>query len=134
MTHRIVVFGRPGCPYTVRAVQELVADGRYPFAYVSLPAGMSREDWWKFVQKRAPRATIRHSFPTIITWTPKAQVFDSSGVRQIVQSQDPGQFYSNVLQRRTNPKNVERAIADGDNFSFWPKPTLYPNYPRRPSL
>lgn len=120
MTHRIVVFGRPGCPYTVRAVQELVADGRYPFAYVSLPPGMSREAWWQFVQKRAPRASIRQTFPTVIAWTPKARVFDSSGVRQILASQDPGKFHSLVLSRRTTPKNVERAIAEGKNFSFWP--------------
>lgn len=118
MTHRIVVFGRPGCPYTVRAVQELVADGRYPFAYVSLPPGMTREAWWEFVQRRAPRATIRRTFPTVIAWTPKARAFDSSGVRHILASQDPAKFQSLVLNRRTAPKNFERAIADGKNFSF----------------
>jgi len=103
------VFGRPGCPYTIKAVDELVQNG-ISFSYRSLPGGMTREEFWQTVQGYAPNFTLQRTFPTIIVRKPTTQIFGSEGAAIIASSkQGPG-------RSRQIHNTAKTAMVHGHNF------------------
>lgn len=110
----IVVFGRAGCPHTVRAVDALVRS-KFPFAYVpwNTDRFKDRASWWAFVQSCVPKLQIPMTFPTVIVWNPGPLVLNADGVEQFVKKHDPTQF--NAV-RGVKPKNVHAAIAQNKTF------------------
>ena len=101
------VFGRPGCPYTIKAVDELVQNG-VSFSYQSLPSGVTREDFWKTVQGYVPNFALQRTFPTIIVRKPTTQIFGSEGAA-IISKQGP----SRSQQIHSTAK---KAMSHGHNF------------------
>ena len=103
------VFGRPGCPYTTKAVDELMQSG-VSFSYRSLPSGMTRDEFWKTVQGSVPTLTLQRTFPTIIVSQPRPQVFGSEGAA-IIAAGKPGPRRSQQIHN-----TAKKAMVHGHNF------------------
>lgn len=112
----IVIFGLPGCPFTIKAVTALARHGRVPFAYQSIRPNESRPEFWTKVQKDAPGIQLPRTFPTILVKHPQRQAYGSEGADILTANSKPV-----VHQPERLIQNIQRAMSHSHDFVFMPK-------------
>jgi glutaredoxin len=120
MAQDIVIFGLPGCPYTIKAVTALARNGRVPFTYRSIRPDESRPAFWAKVEKYAPSLQLPKTFPTILVQDPQTRaygsVYGSEGVDKLIADSEPVSRPSDRLMQ-----NIQHAMSHSHNFVFVPK-------------